>query len=71
MSNIAPLSLPKLPRTVRLLEEPGGKLSSQYPITVGKVYEVRGRMGCCIVTTCDVPDETVSLHHERFAVVSQ
>jgi hypothetical protein len=54
---------------VRLTVEPSGYMSKYAPVTVGNIYEVKGYMGSCLVTTSDEPNETVSLHHESFEAV--
>lgn len=63
------LSAPPAKR-VRLIEQPDGYLSHSYPMTVGAEYDVVGHMGSCLVTTCDVPGETVSVWRGRFAAVN-
>ncbi len=60
----------ELPKRVRLVEQPDGALSKDYEVTLGHDYEVLGRMGSCLVTTSDVPGETVSIYYGRFRVVN-
>jgi hypothetical protein len=48
--------------TVLLLKKPGGWLSSEYALTVGRAYTCIGFMGCCITTTTDRPGETGSYY---------
>ncbi len=56
---------------VKLLENPNGRLSRHYPVTVGGIYKVVGLMGSCLVVTTDVPGESASIWRGRFEVVSE
>lgn len=57
---------PQLPKVVKIKELPSGALSSQYDLTVGRTYKVRGVMGSCWVIETDVPCETCSIHPDHF-----
>lgn len=57
-------------RQVRLVDQPDGCLSRRYPVTVGRIYDVLGSMGSCLVVSTDVAGETASIWRGRFQAVS-
>ncbi len=57
--------------SVILTERPDGYLSQHYNVRVNGVYEVIDYMGCCLVTTSDTPDDTVSINASRFQPMSK
>lgn len=57
-----------LNRTVRLIEQPSGKLSSQYPIEVGQLFRVVGTLGCCLEVSVNT-FERYSINHKSFELL--
>ena len=56
----------QVPSQAVLVKKPSGYLSSKYPLTVGKTYEIQGTMGPLFVISTDVPGETASIHPSHF-----
>lgn len=65
----APALSPRRGDTVELITKPTGYTSRHYNLSVGAHYQVLDRVGSCVVTTSDQPDETAMYHHERVKVV--
>lgn len=51
--------------------QPDGKLSSQYALHVGGLYQVLDLMGCCLVVTTDEAGDSASVNVERFRLVAR
>lgn len=51
--------------TIKLIQQPDGYSSRDYPLTMGNIYTLIGWMGSCVQITTDVPNETASVHPSR------